>query len=128
MSANAALPRSVRATRPPDRVSRTNTRAERWDAHNQAGTAVATAWLIVDTDCALLYTLSSTEPYARWRRASRKRSPRASGLRTPTRPCDSPSLDAHAEPTSDEPNRKHDGRCPQNRLLFAACRGRLGVV
>ena len=51
---------------PPDRVSRTKTRAERWDAHNQAGTAVATAWLIVDTDCALLYTLSSTEPYARW--------------------------------------------------------------
>lgn len=51
---------------PPDRASRASTHAERWDAHDPTGEPVATAWLIVDADCALLYILTSTRPYARW--------------------------------------------------------------
>ncbi len=45
---------------------RSTAQAEYWEAVDPAGATVAWAWLVVDADCALLYTLMASAPYARW--------------------------------------------------------------
>ncbi len=45
---------------------RSITPAEYWEAVDSSGATVAWAWLVVDAECALLYALMSSAPYARW--------------------------------------------------------------
>jgi hypothetical protein len=45
---------------------RSITPAEYWEAVDSSGANVAWAWLVVDAECALLYALMSSAPYARW--------------------------------------------------------------
>ena len=49
-----------------DRGLRSITPAEYWEAVDSSGATVAWAWLVVDTECALLYALMSSASDARW--------------------------------------------------------------
>ena len=51
---------------PSDRATDSSTEAERWTASDSRGATVAEAWLVVDDDCALLYSLTSNTSNARW--------------------------------------------------------------
>jgi hypothetical protein len=56
----------VPAWTPPDRDSSLNVNAERWFALGLAGETVAEGWLVVDDECALLHSMTSSVSYARW--------------------------------------------------------------
>ena len=51
---------------PEDRPIGTSPEAEHWTAIDPHGGTVAEAWLVVDEDCALLHTLTSSASNARW--------------------------------------------------------------
>jgi len=54
------------AWKPSDRPDASSTNAERWTATDPAGDIVAEAWLVIDRQCALLYSLTSSVSDARW--------------------------------------------------------------
>lgn len=57
---------TVAAWTPPDRPLGLCCEAEHWSATDSGGRTIAEAWVIVDAECALLYSLASSAPYARW--------------------------------------------------------------
>jgi hypothetical protein len=56
----------IASWRPFDRPGSCSAEAERWLATDSQGDVVAQAWLVVDRDCALLYSLTSNTSYVRW--------------------------------------------------------------